>query len=187
LGDEVTIEPYSVLDGAEVGSGCRVGPFARLRPASRLLSGARVGNFVELKNAELGAGSRAGHLAYLGDVTVGDGANIGAGTVTCNYDGAAKHPTEIGRRAFIGSDTLLVAPVKVGDDAATAAGSVVTRDVPPGALAIGRARQKNLADRARPGLRARLRRGTGGRDGPSGGGDPGAGGGAAADRPEGKD
>jgi bifunctional UDP-N-acetylglucosamine pyrophosphorylase/glucosamine-1-phosphate N-acetyltransferase len=159
VGDEVTVEPYSVLDGAAVASGCRVGPFARLRPASRLLPGARVGNFVELKNAELGAGSRAGHLSYLGDVTVGEGANIGAGTITCNYDGTAKHRTEIGRRAFIGSDTMLVAPVKVGDGAATAAGSVVTRDVPAGALAIGRARQKNLADRARPDLRERLRRG----------------------------
>ncbi|HVT59911.1 MAG TPA: NTP transferase domain-containing protein [Thermoanaerobaculia bacterium] len=158
LGEGVTVEPYSVLDGAEVGDFCRVGPFARLRPASRLLKGARVGNFVELKNAELGEGSRAGHLSYLGDVTVGEGANIGAGTVTCNFDGASKHPSAIGRGAFIGSNTLLVAPVKVGDGAATAAGSVITRDVPAAALAVGRARQKNLAGRA-AGLGGKRRRG----------------------------
>ena len=153
LGDGATIEPYSVLDGAEVEEGCRVGPFARLRPAARLRRGARVGNFVEVKNAELGPNSRAGHLAYLGDATVGERANIGAGTVTCNFDGTAKHRTEIGRDAFLGSDTLLVAPVKVGEGAATAAGSVITKDVPDGALAVGRARQKNLPGR----LRARLR------------------------------
>jgi len=144
LGKEVTIEPYSVLDGAEVGDGCRVGPFARLRPASRLLQGARVGNFVEVKNSELGPGSKANHLAYLGDATVGEKANVGAGVITCNYDGSRKHPTEIGAGAFVGSDTMLVAPVKVGEGASTAAGSVITKDVPAGALAIGRVRQKNL-------------------------------------------
>lgn len=144
VAEGVTIEPYSVLDGAEVGDGCRVGPFARLRPASRLLSGARVGNFVEVKSSVLGAGAKANHLAYVGDATVGEGANIGAGVVTCNYDGTRKSATEIGRGAFIGSDTLLVAPVKVGDGASTAAGSVVTKDVPDGALAVSRVRQKNL-------------------------------------------
>jgi bifunctional UDP-N-acetylglucosamine pyrophosphorylase/glucosamine-1-phosphate N-acetyltransferase len=108
-----------------------------------------VGNFVEVKNAEMGPGSRAGHLAYIGDASVGEGANIGAGTVTCNYDGVAKHRTEIGRGAFVGSDTMLVAPVRVGDGAATAAGSVITKDVPDGALAVGRARQKNLPGRLR--------------------------------------
>jgi bifunctional UDP-N-acetylglucosamine pyrophosphorylase/glucosamine-1-phosphate N-acetyltransferase len=168
LGDQVTVEPYSVLDGAEVGDLCRVGPFARLRPASRLLRGARVGNFVEIKNAELGPGARAGHLAYLGDVAVGEGANIGAGVVTCNFDGRQKHSSEVGRGAFIGSDTLLVAPVKVGDGATTAAGSVITKNVPAGALAVGRARQKNLAGRA-GGLRPR-RGGAGGRA-PSPGGE----------------
>lgn len=140
----VTIEPYSVLDGAEVGEGCRVGPFARLRPASRLLEGARVGNFVEVKSSVLGPGAKANHLAYVGDATVGEGANIGAGVVTCNYDGVKKSATEIGRGAFIGSDTMLVAPVRVGDGASTAAGSVVTKDVPDGALAVSRVRQKNL-------------------------------------------
>lgn len=144
----VTIEPYSVLDGAEVGDGCRVGPFARLRPASRLLSRARVGNFVEVKSSVLGEGTKVGHLAYVGDANVGDGANLGAGVVTCNYDGVRKNPTEIGRGAFIGSDTMLVAPVRVGDGAMTAAGSVITKNVPDGALAVGRVRQKNLAGRS---------------------------------------
>ena len=144
LGNRVTVEPYSVLDQVQVGDDCRVGPFARLRPASRLLQGARVGNFVEVKGSELGAGSKANHLAYIGDATVGEGANVGAGVVTCNYDGTGKHPTEIGPGAFIGSDTMLVAPVKVGEGASTAAGSVITKDVPAGALAVGRVRQKNL-------------------------------------------
>ena len=154
VGDGVTVEPYSVLDGAEVGEGCRVGPFARLRPASRLLPGARVGNFVEVKSSTLGEGAKVNHLAYVGDATIGDGANLGAGVVTCNFDGIAKHRTEIGRNAFVGSDAMLVAPVTVGEDASVAAGSVITKDVPAGALGIGRARQKNL-----PGWAARRRRG----------------------------
>ncbi|HEY0781675.1 MAG TPA: bifunctional UDP-N-acetylglucosamine diphosphorylase/glucosamine-1-phosphate N-acetyltransferase GlmU [Thermoanaerobaculia bacterium] len=149
IGEGVTVEPYSVLDGAQVDDECRVGPFARLRPASHLLSRARVGNFVEVKGSRLGEGSRAGHLAYIGDATVGAGTNIGAGVVTCNYDGEKKHPTTIGSGAFIGSDTMLVAPVAVGDGATTAAGSVITKNVPAGALAVGRARQKNLARRAK--------------------------------------
>ncbi len=144
VAEGTTIEPYSVLDGAEVGEGCRVGPFARLRPASRLRRGARVGNFVEVKNSVLGEGAKANHLAYVGDTTVGEKANIGAGVVTCNYDGTRKHPTEIGAGAFIGSDTMLVAPVKVGAGASTAAGSIITKNVPDGALAVGRVRQKNL-------------------------------------------
>jgi bifunctional UDP-N-acetylglucosamine pyrophosphorylase / glucosamine-1-phosphate N-acetyltransferase len=144
VADGTVIEPYSVLDGAEVGTGCRVGPFARLRPGARLDAGAKVGNFVEMKNATLGRGAKAGHLSYLGDAEIGAGANIGAGTVTCNYDGTAKHKTRVGERAFVGSDTMLVAPVAVGDDASTAAGSVVTHDVPAGALAVGRAKQRNV-------------------------------------------
>jgi len=154
LGDEVTVEPYSVLDGVEVESGCRVGPFARLRPATRLRRGARVGNFVEVKASELGDGSKVNHLSYVGDARIGAGANLGAGVVTCNYDGQLKHPTEVGPRAFIGSDTMLVAPVKIGEGASTAAGSVITKDVPAGALAVSRVRQKNLEGRA-GGLRAR--------------------------------
>ncbi|MFY9820681.1 MAG: bifunctional UDP-N-acetylglucosamine diphosphorylase/glucosamine-1-phosphate N-acetyltransferase GlmU [Thermoanaerobaculia bacterium] len=149
------IEPYSVLDRAEVGDGCRVGPFARLRPAARLQSGSRVGNFVEVKNSEIGAGAKVNHLSYVGDATVGAGANIGAGVVTCNYDGVRKNPTEIGAGAFIGSDTMLVAPVKVGAGASTAAGSVITRNVPDGALAVTRVRQKNLEGWA-GGLRRRM-------------------------------
>jgi bifunctional UDP-N-acetylglucosamine pyrophosphorylase/glucosamine-1-phosphate N-acetyltransferase len=151
---EVTIEPYSVLDGVHVESGCRVGPFARLRPGTRLRRGARVGNFVEVKASEIGPGAKAGHLSYIGDATVGEGANLGAGVVTCNYDGRTKHRTEIGAKAFIGSDTMLVAPVNIGEGASTAAGSVITKDVPAGALAVGRTRQKNLEGRA-GGLRAR--------------------------------
>lgn len=140
----VTVLPYSVLEGARVAEGCRVGPFARLRPGAELAGGARVGNFVEVKNARLGPGAKAGHLAYLGDAEVGAGTNIGAGVVTCNYDGESKHRTEIGDRAFVGSDTMLVAPVRVGDDAVTGAGSVITRDVPDGALAVERTRQKTV-------------------------------------------
>ncbi len=147
LGDGVTIHPYSVLDGAAVEEGVEVGPFARLRPAARLQARSRVGSFVEVKNAVLGAGAKVNHLAYVGDATVGPDANLGAGTITCNFDGERKHRTEIGRGAFIGSDTILVAPVKVGDGATTAAGSVITREVPPGALAVGRTRQKNLPGR----------------------------------------
>jgi bifunctional UDP-N-acetylglucosamine pyrophosphorylase/glucosamine-1-phosphate N-acetyltransferase len=145
IGDGVTLEPYCVLDGARVRSGARVGPFARLRPGTDLGEGVKVGNFVEIKNSRLEPGAKAGHLAYLGDAVVGEGANIGAGTITCNYDGRDKHRTEIGRGAFIGSDTMLVAPVKVGEGATTGAGSVITRDVPDGALAVERAEQRTVA------------------------------------------
>ena len=138
--------PYSVLEGARVGRGARVGPFARLRPGAVLEGGAKVGNFVEVKNAVLEAGAKASHLAYLGDARIGEGTNVGAGVVTCNYDGERKHRTEIGRNAFVGSDTMLVAPVRVGDEAVTAAGSVITRDVPDRALGVGRSRQRNVPD-----------------------------------------
>ena len=138
------IEPYSVLDRAVVGEGARGGPYARLRPGAVLGRGAKVGNYVELKNTTLGDGAKAGHLAYLGDAEVGAGANIGAGTVTCNYDGVEKHATRIGADAFVGSDTMLVAPVEVGRDATIGAGSVITNDVPPGALAVERSRQRNI-------------------------------------------
>lgn len=141
----VTIEPYSCLEQTQVADGCRVGPFARLRPGAILETGARVGNFVEIKNSRLGEGSKAGHLAYLGDAQIGERANIGAGVVTCNYDGQKKHRTEVGKDAFVGSDTMLVAPVSVGDNATTAAGSVITNDVPAGDLGVGRARQRNVS------------------------------------------
>ncbi|HZI63880.1 MAG TPA: bifunctional UDP-N-acetylglucosamine diphosphorylase/glucosamine-1-phosphate N-acetyltransferase GlmU [Thermoanaerobaculia bacterium] len=149
LADGVVIEPYSVLDGAEVGPAARVGPFARLRPGTVLAAEARVGNFVEIKKSRLGRGAKANHLAYLGDAEVGEGANIGAGAITCNYDGVAKHRTEIGAGAFIGSDTMLVAPVVIGEQATTAAGSVITQDVPAGALAVERSRQRTVSGWAR--------------------------------------
>lgn len=149
LDDGVEVLPYSVLDGARVASGCAIGPFARLRPEAVLEDGARVGNFVEVKKATLGPGVKASHLAYLGDASVGAGANIGAGVVTCNYDGTKKSRTVIGEGAFVGSDCILVAPVEVGAGAYTGAGSVITKDVPEETLAVGRARQKNIKRRRR--------------------------------------
>ena len=132
------LRSHSHLEGASVASGAIIGPFARLRPGAEIGENAHIGNFVEVKNAILGAGAKANHLTYLGDATVGAGANIGAGTITCNYDGFTKAVTEIGEGAFIGSDTSLVAPVKVGAGAITGAGSVITQDVAPDALAIAR-------------------------------------------------
>ncbi len=139
--DEAVIHAFSHLEGAHVGKGASVGPFARLRPGTRLGAGARVGNFVEVKAASIEAGAKANHLAYIGDARVGEGANIGAGTITCNYDGVAKHHTDIGKEAFIGSNSALVAPVKIGDGAYVGSGSVITREVPAGALAVGRGQQ----------------------------------------------
>jgi len=135
------IRSFSHLEGAHVGQGTTVGPYARLRPGARLGANVRIGNFVEVKESEIADGARANHLSYIGDTTVGAGANIGAGTITCNYDGTAKHRTEIGEGAFIGSNSALVAPVKVGDRAYVGSGSVITREVPADALAIGRSRQ----------------------------------------------
>jgi bifunctional UDP-N-acetylglucosamine pyrophosphorylase/glucosamine-1-phosphate N-acetyltransferase len=159
LGRDVVIEPYVVfgpgvtveegavirsfshLEGAHVGKGASVGPYARLRPGAQLGTNARIGNFVEVKQAEIGANAHAMHLTYIGDARVGADANIGAGTITCNYDGASKHLTDIGAGAFIGSNSALVAPVKIGDGAYVGSGSVITRDVPADALAIGRGQQ----------------------------------------------
>ncbi len=146
VADGAVIKPYSVLDHATVGPRAAAGPFARLRPGAELGEAAAVGNFVEVKNARLGPGAKAGHLTYLGDADIGARANIGAGVVTCNYDGERKHRTVIGERAFVGSDTMLVAPVSIGDHAVTGAGSVITQDVANGALGIGRARQRTIAD-----------------------------------------
>ncbi|TKD50619.1 bifunctional UDP-N-acetylglucosamine diphosphorylase/glucosamine-1-phosphate N-acetyltransferase GlmU [Sphingomonas baiyangensis] len=137
-----TIRAFSHLEGASVGEGCEVGPYARLRPGAVLERGAKVGNFVEMKKAVLGEGAKANHLTYLGDAEVGAGANIGAGTITCNYDGFFKYRTNIGAGAFIGSNTALVAPVTIGDGAIVGAGSVVTRDVAPDALALARGEQQ---------------------------------------------
>ena len=144
------VKANSHLDGAELGEGADCGPFARLRPGSRLGAGAHVGNFVELKNAVLGAGAKAGHLSYLGDAEVGARSNIGAGTITCNYDGANKHRTVMGEDVFIGSNTALVAPLSLGDGATTGAGSVVTSDVPEQSLAVARARQRVIESWKRP-------------------------------------
>jgi bifunctional UDP-N-acetylglucosamine pyrophosphorylase / glucosamine-1-phosphate N-acetyltransferase len=146
-----TVRAFSHLEGCHVSRGAVVGPFARLRPGTELAEDVRVGNFVEVKNAILDEGAKVNHLTYIGDAHVGERANVGAGTVTCNYDGVMKHRTEIGARAFIGSDTMLVAPVRVGADAVTGSGSVITEDVPDGALAIARARQET-----KPGLALRL-------------------------------
>jgi len=154
FGPGVTIETgaeiraFCHLEGCHVSRGAQVGPFARLRPGTELAEDARVGNFVEIKNAILGEGAKVNHLSYVGDADVGERANIGAGTVTCNYDGVMKHRTVIGAGAFIGSDTMLVAPVTVGAGAMTGSGSVITADVPAGALALGRARQEIKPDRA---------------------------------------
>ena len=133
----------SWLQEADVGEGASVGPFAYLRPGAQLREGAKAGTFVEIKNSDIGAGAKIPHLSYIGDADVGAGANLGAGTITANYDGHAKHRTTIGARVRGGVDTAFVAPVTVGDDAYTAAGSVITEDVPPGALGVARARQQN--------------------------------------------
>jgi bifunctional UDP-N-acetylglucosamine pyrophosphorylase / glucosamine-1-phosphate N-acetyltransferase len=157
IGDGALIRSFSHLERAVVGARAIVGPFARLRPGAVLEDEVHVGNFVEIKEARLGAGAKANHLSYVGDAAVGAGTNIGAGTITCNYDGVNKWRTTIGEGVFIGSDSVLVAPVTVGDGAYIAAGSVITGDVPADALSIARSRQVDKAGRATE-LRARLRR-----------------------------
>jgi bifunctional UDP-N-acetylglucosamine pyrophosphorylase/glucosamine-1-phosphate N-acetyltransferase len=156
VADNVRIRSFSHLEGATIAAGAIVGPFARLRPGAVLERDVHVGNFVEVKETRLGAGAKASHLSYLGDSEVGAGTNIGAGTITCNYDGFNKHRTVIGRNAFIGSNTALVAPVTVGDGAYVATGSVVIQDVPADGLTIARARQVDKPGRAAE-LRERLR------------------------------
>ncbi|HTV28975.1 MAG TPA: bifunctional UDP-N-acetylglucosamine diphosphorylase/glucosamine-1-phosphate N-acetyltransferase GlmU [Xanthobacteraceae bacterium] len=141
VADGAIIHSFSHLAGAEVGKGVSVGPFARLRPGTKLGEGARIGNFVEVKEATVEAGAKANHLSYIGDAFVGAEANVGAGTITCNYDGSAKHRTTIGKNAFIGSNSALVAPVEIGDGAYVGSGSVITANVPPDSLALARGRQ----------------------------------------------
>jgi bifunctional UDP-N-acetylglucosamine pyrophosphorylase / glucosamine-1-phosphate N-acetyltransferase len=141
LADNVLVRQSCVLAESTVGSGAKIGPFAHLRPGSEIGEEAHVGNFVETKKARLGKGAKANHLAYLGDSEVGEGTNIGAGVITCNYDGVNKHQTVIGKGCFVGSDSTLVAPVRLEDGAYVGAGSCITRDVPAGALAVARARQ----------------------------------------------
>lgn len=150
IGAGTVVEPHSVIDGSVAAGHNRIGPFARLRPGTRLAVGAKVGNFVETKNAEVGEGSKINHLSYVGDARLGRGVNVGAGTITCNYDGANKHHTDIGDDAFIGSNTALVAPVSVGRGATVGAGSTISKDVPDNALAVSRGRQIGKADWPRP-------------------------------------
>ncbi len=144
IGDDVEIKPYSLIDGAQIGSQASIGPFARLRPGTELAAQVHIGNFVETKKASLGIGSKANHLAYIGDATLGAGCNVGAGSITCNYDGVNKHQTLIGDRVFVGSNSTLVAPLQIANDAFIAAGSTVTVTVRQGDLAVGRARQRNI-------------------------------------------
>lgn len=150
IGDDTEIFPCSVLDGAVIGASCNIGPFARFRPTSRLQDGVHIGNFVEVKNSHMGAGSKANHLTYVGDAEVGQRVNFGAGTIIANYDGANKHRTTIEDDVHTGSNSVLVAPITVGAGATVAAGSTVTHDVPPGKLTIARARQTTLSDWQRP-------------------------------------
>lgn len=144
------IKAFSHIDGAELATGCDVGPYARLRPGTRLQAGAKIGNFVETKKADIGAGAKVNHLSYIGDAVVGPDVNIGAGTITCNYDGVNKHQTTIEEGAFIGTNTALVAPVTIGARATTAAGSTITTNVPADTLAVSRARQRNIEGWKRP-------------------------------------
>ncbi|MEL6532583.1 MAG: bifunctional UDP-N-acetylglucosamine diphosphorylase/glucosamine-1-phosphate N-acetyltransferase GlmU [Pseudomonadota bacterium] len=168
IGPGVTVESgaviraFSHLEGAHVSAGASVGPYARLRPGAELAEDVRIGNFVEVKNAEIAQGAKVNHLSYVGDASIGPRSNLGAGTITCNYDGVFKHRTEIGAEAFIGSNTMLVAPVSVGDGAVTGSGSVITKDVPEGDLALGRSHQVNksgLGRRLMAHLRARKAKG----------------------------
>ena len=146
IGAGTVINPNCVIDGAPIGDAGQVGQFDRIRPRTALDSTVRVGNFVETKNSHIGTGSKASHLTYLGDTEIGRDVNVGAGTITCNYDGVAKHKTRIGDGAFIGSNTSLVAPVEIDENAQIGAGSTITKPVPKGSVAIGRGRQRNSAD-----------------------------------------
>ena len=154
LGDGVQVHPHTVVEGASIANNCSLGPFARIRPGTRLEDGVKIGNFVEVKKSHLGAHTKAGHLAYLGDATLGEDCNVGAGTVTCNYDGVSKHPTTIGDGVFVGTNTTLVAPIDIADQAFIAAGSTVTVKVGTGDLAVGRAKQRNIKGWVRPDRRS---------------------------------
>ncbi len=150
VGAGTNIRPNCVIERAQIGKSCEIGPFSRVRPETTLHDGVHIGNFVEVKKSEIGTGSKANHLSYIGDTTVGAGVNIGAGSVTCNYDGVNKWHTEIGDAVFIGSGTMMVAPVKIGDGATIGAGSTITRDAPPGKLTLERSSQKTVEHWQRP-------------------------------------
>jgi bifunctional UDP-N-acetylglucosamine pyrophosphorylase/glucosamine-1-phosphate N-acetyltransferase len=155
IGDGTIIHPHTVIDGARIGAGCEIGPFARMRPGSELAERVKIGNFVETKKTKLGRGTKSNHFAYLGDTTTGADCNIGAGTIMCNYDGFAKHPTVLGDGVFIGSNATLVAPLEIADGAYVAAGSTVTSAVGKGDLAVGRAKQRNIQGWTPPARRRR--------------------------------
>ena len=154
VADDVVIHAFSHIEGATISKGAEIGPYARLRPGAQIGAKAKVGNFVEIKKAELGEGAKVNHLSYIGDATIGAGANVGAGTITCNYDGFFKYKTEIGAGAFIGSNSALVAPVRIGSGAIVGAGSVVTKEVEADALCLVRPAQEG-----KPGWAARFRAG----------------------------
>ena len=150
ISDNVVIHPNCVIEDATVGNDCLIGPFARIRPGAALAAEAHIGNFVEIKNSQIGKGSKVNHLAYIGDSSIGENVNIGAGAITCNYDGANKHRTKIGDDVFVGSNSQLVAPVSIGEGATVAAGSTITNNVPAGALAVSRSKQRHIAGWKRP-------------------------------------
>jgi bifunctional UDP-N-acetylglucosamine pyrophosphorylase / glucosamine-1-phosphate N-acetyltransferase len=150
LGADCTVQPYTVMQQAIVAPGCEIGPFARIRPGSELGAGVKIGNFVEVKNSHVAEASKINHLSYIGDTTIGQRVNVGAGTITCNYDGAAKHRTVIADGAFIGSGTMLVAPVEIGADATIGAGSTITKDAPAAQLTLSRAAQVSVPSWKRP-------------------------------------
>jgi bifunctional UDP-N-acetylglucosamine pyrophosphorylase / glucosamine-1-phosphate N-acetyltransferase len=150
VGSGTNIKPNCVIERADIGDGCVIGPFSRIRPESTLHDGVHIGNFVEVKKSEIGTGSKANHLSYLGDAMIGAGVNVGAGTVTCNYDGANKWPTDIGDQAFVGSGVMLVAPVRIGAGATIGAGSTITHDAPAGKLSLERATQRTVEHWQRP-------------------------------------
>ena len=156
IGDDVEILSHCWIEGAEVGAGAQIGPFARLRQDTRLAAGVHIGNFVETKKTAIGPGSKVNHLTYLGDAEVGVDVNVGAGTITCNYDGANKHKTVIEDQAFIGSNSSLVAPVRIGKGATVGAGSAVSRNVPDGSLCLTRAQRREVANWQRPVKRKKL-------------------------------
>lgn len=147
--NNVQIRAFSHLEDCHICEGAQIGPYARIRPGSEIGDGARIGNFVETKNAQIAKGAKVNHLSYIGDTEIGEASNIGAGTITCNYDGVFKHKTKIGQRVFIGSNSSLVAPLEIGDDAMTGSGSIITADIPAGDLALGRAKQVNKAGLAK--------------------------------------
>ena len=150
IGADTVVHPNCVLEQSEIGAGCSIGPFARMRPASKLGDNVHIGNFVELKKTVIADGSKANHLTYLGDAIIGKGVNVGAGTITCNYDGANKWTTTIEDGAFIGSGNMLVAPVRIGRDATTGAGSTITREAPDDKLTLARVKQATLEGWKRP-------------------------------------